>query len=90
MLETHHASFTWSDSHPRDTFFFTFFIVHLIPGSVAQIMLGEAASAENIAILEAELGLDDPLLIQYGRWLGGCWLGIGENLSAISVLSLKR
>jgi ABC-type dipeptide/oligopeptide/nickel transport system permease component len=70
--------------------FFTFFIVHLIPGSVAQIMLGEAASAENIAILEAELGLDDPLLIQYGRWLGGCWLGIGENLSAISVLSLKR
>ncbi len=55
--------------------FFTFFIVHLIPGSVAQIMLGEAASAENIAILEAELGLDDPLLIQYGRWLGGVLVG---------------
>ncbi|MFZ4826660.1 MAG: ABC transporter permease [Phototrophicaceae bacterium] len=55
--------------------FLTFFIVHLIPGSVAQIMLGEAASSENIAILEAELGLDDPLLIQYGRWLGGVLVG---------------
>ena len=60
--------------------FLTFFIIHLIPGSVAQIMLGEAATPENIAELEAELGLDDPLLVQYGRWLGGVLVGdLGES-----------
>ena len=46
-----------------------FLLLQLIPGSAAGIMLGESATAENIAVLEAKLGLNDPLPQQYIRWL---------------------
>jgi len=43
--------------------------MYLVPGSVAVIILDDAATPENIAKLEAELGLDDPLPTQYARWI---------------------
>jgi peptide/nickel transport system permease protein len=46
-----------------------FLLLYLVPGSVAVIMLDDAATPENIAKLEAELGLDDPLPTQYTRWM---------------------
>jgi len=48
-----------------------FLLVHLIPGGAAMIMLGDSATPENVAALEAELGFDDPLPQQYVRWLAG-------------------
>ncbi len=58
------------------TLIITLFIVSLlaflafqvIPGSPATDMLGTNATPEKVAALEAELGLDDPVLIRYGRW----------------------
>jgi peptide/nickel transport system permease protein len=47
-----------------------FLMLHMIPGSAAVVILGDAASPENVAALEAELGLNDPLWLQYGRWIG--------------------
>jgi peptide/nickel transport system permease protein len=47
-----------------------FVIMRLLPGDPAVLMLSEAGgSAEAIAALRATLGLDDPLPIQYGRYL---------------------
>ena len=43
-----------------------FFMVHLVPGDPAQIMLGERASAESLAALRRDLGLDQPLHVQFG------------------------
>lgn len=40
------------------------------PGGVAQTILGEAASPENVAQLNAELGLDRPFFTRYFSWLG--------------------
>jgi len=48
-----------------------FTLVHLIPGDPAQVMLGEAAAEEDVAELRARLGLDRPLLEQYGVFLSG-------------------
>jgi ABC-type dipeptide/oligopeptide/nickel transport system permease component len=48
-----------------------FALIHFIPGDPAQVMLGEAASPEDVAQLRARLGLDRPLLVQYGSFLGG-------------------
>lgn len=50
--------------------FLVFFIMHLAPGNVAQLILGENATLEQIAALEAEMGLDKPLIVQYFRYLG--------------------
>jgi peptide/nickel transport system permease protein len=43
----------------------TFLSVHLIPGDPAQIMLYGRGTAQDVARLRHELGLDQPLLIQY-------------------------
>lgn len=48
-----------------------FSLIHLVPGDPAQAMLGEGASADDITELRARLGLDRPLLVQYGQFLGG-------------------
>ena len=52
-----------------------FFIMHLAPGNVAAMILGENATAEQIAELEHEMGLDRPLLAQYAAYLGGLLRG---------------
>lgn len=49
-----------------------FLLVHLTPGDPAAAMLGEDATAAEIAALHTQLGLDDPLVVQYFRWVGNC------------------
>lgn len=46
-----------------------FFLVRLIPGDPAQVMLGEGASPEALASLRAELGLNQPVPLQFTTWL---------------------
>ena len=48
-----------------------FSLIHFIPGDPAQAMLGEGAAPEDVAQLRARLGLDRPLLAQYGSFLQG-------------------
>lgn len=47
----------------------TFLLVHLVPGDPVEVMLGESASAADRAQLSADLGLDQSLLVQFGRYL---------------------
>lgn len=44
-------------------------LLSLAPGSLAEVILGEAATPENIASLDKELGLDRPFFVQYADWL---------------------
>ena len=46
-----------------------FSLIHLVPGDPAQSMLGESAAPGDVAELRAKLGLDRPLLVQYGDYL---------------------
>ena len=48
-----------------------FALIHLVPGDPAQAMLGEGATQEEVERLRSALGLDRPLLAQYGAFLGG-------------------
>ena len=47
----------------------TFFLVHLLPGNPATTILGPNATAQNVATVNHQLGLDKPVLVQYWRWL---------------------
>jgi len=47
-----------------------FMVLHLAPGDPAEIMLGSQASQQDLARLRADLGLDEPLYVQYVRWIG--------------------
>ncbi len=46
-----------------------FLIIHLTPGDPAVTMLGEEATPEKLTLLRHQLGLDQPLPVQYGIWL---------------------
>jgi peptide/nickel transport system permease protein len=46
-----------------------FLFLQLVPGDVAATLLGPRATAESIAMIRAELGLDRPLHEQYFHWL---------------------
>jgi peptide/nickel transport system permease protein len=50
--------------------FIAFFISYKTPGDPARLLLGQRASEEQIKATRAELGLDDPFLVQYGRYMG--------------------
>jgi len=50
--------------------FLVYLIISLTPGDVAAMMLGQGATKESVAALRHEMGLNDPIIIQYGRYLG--------------------
>jgi peptide/nickel transport system permease protein len=43
---------------------------NILPGDVAQIILGQSATPETLAALRAELGLDQPAYVRYWSWVG--------------------
>lgn len=55
--------------------FLTFGIAKLTPGDPAQLMLGQYATPERIAELHEELHLDDPMLVQFGRFVWNAMQG---------------
>lgn len=56
-----------------------FVLANLTPGDPARLMLqrdlGRQPTGDEVAAARAELGLDDPFVVRYGRWLGGALTG---------------
>lgn len=48
----------------------TFFLTHILPGSPEAMILGRRPTVEQIEIVRKQLGLDQPLYIQYVRFIG--------------------
>jgi len=48
---------------------FVFLLMHFTPGDPAVLMLGEGAPAEQLEALREAMGLNDPVYVQYFRWL---------------------
>jgi peptide/nickel transport system permease protein len=59
-----------------------FAVLELLPGNAAEVILGESATPESLAAMEAQLGLDRPPLDRYLQWVGG-WLQ-GSTAQSIS------
>ena len=58
-----------------------FSLIHFIPGDPVQTMLGESASPADVAQMRTRLGLDRPLLVQYGAFMKGAASGdLGRSL----------
>ena len=64
--------------------------VELLPGDLAQAILGQAATEETVAAMRAELGLDRSAPVRYFAWLQGAVVGdFGNSLaSGIPVTTL--
>ena len=60
----------------------TFIALQIIPGDIAQIMLGTDARPEDVTRLRRELGLDRPLIVRYLEWLGNLLRGdLGTSIT---------
>ncbi len=58
-----------------------FFLIHLVPGDPAAVMLGDKATAAQVEALRHSLGLDLPLPVQYIRWVRNIFHGdLGTSL----------
>jgi peptide/nickel transport system permease protein len=58
-----------------------FGLVHLTPGDPAAVILGDRATPEDIARLREQLGLNDPLPVQFVHWFGNVLrLDFGESI----------
>ncbi len=58
-----------------------FFAVELLPGDLAEAVLGQAATEETVAAMRDQLGLDRPAPVRYLEWLGGAVTGdFGSSL----------
>ncbi len=58
-----------------------FFMTEVLPGDVASRILGRNPDPERLAVLRAELGLDQPLLLRYFEWILGILQGdFGSSL----------
>ncbi len=47
-----------------------FLMIHMVPGDPAEMMLGERANENSLRELRHQLGLDQPLYVQYGKFMG--------------------
>ena len=52
-----------------------FFMLRIVPGDPIAAMLADAGGQEQVAALRAKLGLDQPLVVQYFKWLGNVLQG---------------
>ncbi|MGH2534402.1 MAG: ABC transporter permease [Thermomicrobiales bacterium] len=58
-----------------------FLMSHLVPGDPVVVMLGDRATAEDTVRLRAELGLDDPIYVQYWRYVSNVVHGdLGDSI----------
>ena len=71
-----------------------FALIRLIPGDPASLMLGDLATPASIADLQARLGLDQSVPVQFGIWFGNLLKGdLGQSINsqqAVLPLILQR
>ena len=71
-----------------------FFMLQLLPGDPATVILGPEATVEALADMREKLGLNEPLYVQYFTWIGNVLCGnLGNSLidgTPVSKLILER
>ncbi len=72
----------------------TFAVTNILPGDVALMIMGTQSNPEALAGMRQSLGLNDPLIVQYGHWISGMLTGHwGTSLvfkAAIGPLLLQK
>lgn len=60
----------------------TFVMLDLLPADIAHEVAGQGATSRDVAAVREELGLNDAVLVRYGRWLAGAARGeLGTSLA---------
>lgn len=61
--------------------FIVFMLIHMIPGDPAKVILGDEATPAAVEALREKMGLNDPLIVQYGHWMLNVLTGnLGQSI----------
>jgi len=71
-----------------------FFMVELLPGDIAEAVLGQGATEENLAAMREQMGLNKPAIVRYLEWLSGAVLfdfgnSVVTGASVMSVIGAR-
>ena len=71
-----------------------FLLMKLIPGDAAQVLAGPSATREEVELIREDLGLNEPLYVQYGKWLARAVRGdLGRSIelkAPVTIMVLER
>jgi peptide/nickel transport system permease protein len=71
-----------------------FLLMKLIPGDAAQVLAGPSATRDEVELIREDLGLNEPLHIQYGKWLARAVRGdLGRSIelrAPVTTMVLER
>ena len=71
-----------------------FVLMKLIPGDAAQVLAGPSATREEVELIREDLGLNEPLYVQYGKWLARALRGdLGRSIelrAPVTTMVLER
>jgi peptide/nickel transport system permease protein len=71
-----------------------FLLMKLIPGDAAQVLAGPSATRDEVELIREDLGLNEPLYVQYGKWLARAVRGdLGRSIelrAPVTVMVLER
>ena len=73
---------------------FVFSLLYITPGDPAAVIAGDLATSDDIARIHAKLGLDEPFLLRFGRWLwavlhGDLGISIFTNLPVAQLIGQR-
>jgi peptide/nickel transport system permease protein len=71
-----------------------FLLMKLIPGDAAQVLAGPSATRDEVELIREDLGLNEPLYVQYGTWLARAVRGdLGRSIelkAPVTVMVIER
>lgn len=67
-----------------------FFILHLVPGDPAKMILGITATEEQLAAMRHKFGTDQPLLVQLGNYMKGLFFHLDMGISYANGISISK
>jgi peptide/nickel transport system permease protein len=71
-----------------------FLLMKLIPGDAAQVLAGPSATRDEVELIREDLGLNEPLHVQYGKWLARAIRGdLGRSIelrAPVTTMVLER
>src|SRR5882762_11382280 len=68
-----------------------FLLMKLIPGDAAQVLAGPSATHDEVELIREDLGLNEPLHVQYGRWLARALRGdLGRSIELRAPVTTMR
>lgn len=71
-----------------------FLLMKLIPGDAAQVLAGPSATRDEVELIREDLGLNEPLYVQYGKWLARAVRGdLGRSIelrAPVTTMVLER